>query len=63
MMPGSDVDTIANAAELWKLVHDVQDLLRRDGTVKIKGDRVPAALAHLRKLADELDPDYMRGME
>jgi hypothetical protein len=57
----SDADTIANAELLWKLVHAVQDTIGKHGEPLV----VPAVngaplspLAELRKLADELDPEY-----
>lgn len=60
MMPGSDVDTIANADLLWKLVHAVQDTIDKDGRPlcvdAATGCHLPP-LAALRKLADELDPE------
>lgn len=62
MMPGSDVDTIANADVLWKLVHLVQDTIDKDGSALLVGmdNKYETALADLRKLADQLDPENGR---
>ena len=58
----TDADTIANAGELWQLVHMVQETIGKDGRplcVALDGDRYPP-LGLLRKLADELDPENGR---
>lgn len=52
----TDADTIANAELLWKLVHLVQDVIRKDGEL-LDPD---CNLLELRELADECDPDYGR---
>lgn len=56
--PASDIDTISNADELWRIVHMIQETISRNGSVL----RLPSdePLAELRRLADELDPDYGR---
>jgi hypothetical protein len=61
MMPTSDIDTIANADDLWRLVHLVQEIICKDGCIMVPttGNRY-AKLKELRKLADELDPENGR---
>lgn len=59
----TDADTIANAELLWDLVHLVQDTVGKNGEPLLVDEamRRPALpLAKLRKLADEIDPEYGR---
>jgi hypothetical protein len=59
----SDADTIANADLLWNLVHAVQDTIGKDGRPLVIDDKTKSAappLAHLRRLADEIDPENGR---
>jgi hypothetical protein len=56
----TDADTIANAEELWRLVHLVQDTIGKDGRPLLvdakTGSSIPP-LSKIRKLADEIDPE------
>lgn len=59
MKPTTDIDTIANADDLWRLVHAVQDVIPRDvEDYPPPNKTVLSKLATLRDLADELDPEY-----
>lgn len=54
----TDADTIANAELLWNLVHAVQETIGKKGEVlHAKVGEPQTALAKLRKLADEIDPE------
>lgn len=60
-MPMTDADTLANAGELWRLVRMVQDTIDKDGKpLLLRWNSPHPPLADLRKLADELDPEYGR---
>lgn len=59
-MPTSDIDTIANADDLWAVVHAVQETIKRDGDPRNCGEIQFDALAKLRQMADELDSEYGR---
>jgi hypothetical protein len=62
MKPASDLDTIVNADDLWRLVHAVQERIGKDGTpiMAEHPESQRAALASLRMMADELDPENGR---
>jgi hypothetical protein len=56
----TDADTTRNTDELWGLVRAVQDTIGKDGkplVVDLKDNSPFGPLAHLRALADELDPE------
>lgn len=59
----TDADTLANAEELWDLVHLIQDTVDKDGRPLLADNRINGwqhFLKRLRKLADECDPEHGR---
>lgn len=56
MPPKTDPQAIT--AELWRLVHLVQDTITETGIVFRDRDGRYANLGDLRRLADKLDPEY-----